>query len=164
MAQFWWQVDQFPEYARKFHEEIKMAGSETISFMTWQYEADTAPSFEQIAEVYGKTGAQLGVKVAPVGLAFQRSLRERPELNLLDGARPNQPGFYLTLCVLYATIFDQSPVGLPYRMQGIEKGSDVWFAFDLGTRDEKDWPMGEEDATFLQQVARETVQDYQAGK
>ena len=38
----------------------------------------------EVAQVYDKIGTELGVKVAPVGLAWQRSIEERPSLDLYD--------------------------------------------------------------------------------
>ena len=53
----------------------------------------------------------------------------------------NNYGNYLAACVLYATIFDRSPVGLSDRMLGM---------------------ISDEDAAFLQKVAWDTVTEYKA--
>ena len=47
-------------------------------------------------------GTELGVKVAPVALAWERSIEERPDLELYegDGVHPNIAGTYLTISVL----------------------------------------------------------------
>jgi hypothetical protein len=161
VAENWSVVDKFPEYARKFHEEIKKTGAETILYMTWPWGTLPTPSIEQIAEVYNKTGADLGVKVAPVGLAWQRSLQERPELELLgnDRVHPSPYGVYLALCVFYATIFERSPVGSTYRMADAPRLTYLSFVFwDMP----KGWQLTDEEAAFLQRVAWETVQEYQA--
>ena len=55
-----------------------------------------------------------------------------------DGELPSKYGDYLALCVVYATVTGNSPVGVPY------------YGF-----------LAEEEATILQQVAWETVIDYQ---
>ena len=85
--------------------------------MTWErpdsisYGVTTA----NLAAAYNAIGTELGAKVAPAGLAFALSLRERPDLLLYsqDG-HPTVYGTYLAACVLYGTIFGRSPVGNPY--------------------------------------------------
>jgi hypothetical protein len=107
----------FFEYAGKLNAEIKKAGAETILFMTWerpdsvQYGVTTA----NMSKRYFELGQNLGVKVAPVGLAFYRALQERPDLNLyISDGHPTPQGTYLAACVLYCIIFKQSPVGNSY--------------------------------------------------
>jgi hypothetical protein len=132
---------EFTEYARKFDQAIKQAGAETVFYMVYPYKDIDETTTEGIVAAYRKIGQDLGVKVAPVSLAFSRALKERPDLNLYapDGEHPNSAGIYLEACVLYATIFGRSPVGLT------------------------DWHISEKDAADLQRIAWETVRDYQAG-
>ena len=120
------------------------------------------PTLKDTADVYTKCGAELGVKVAPVGLAFERAIRERPALPLYvaDGAHANLRGLYLTLCVLYATLFERSPVGLAYRMDDVAAWSLEYALWGLGR--EHDWQLSAEEAAFLQRIAWETVGDYRA--
>ena len=60
---------------------------------------------------------ELNVSVAPVGLAWKRARRERPELDMYgrDDEHPSIHGVYLTTCTLYATLFGETPQGLNYR-------------------------------------------------
>ena len=101
---------------------------------------------DEIARIFTDLGAELDVPVAPIGLAWQRSVEARPDLELRsDLGLPLEPGKYLSMCVLYATIFDETPVGLSVE---------PWeFAVMLS----------EDDAAFLQRIAAETVEEYQAG-
>ena len=107
---------------REFDAEIRKSGAETILLMTWkrpdsvQYGITTA----SLATAYESIGAELGIKVAPAGLAFARSLQERPDLvlNSQDG-HPTMYGTYLAACVLYGTIFGKSPLGNPYADRSI---------------------------------------------
>ena len=75
----------------------------------------------------------------PAGLAFAKSIEQRPELNLYaaDKRHPSLAGTYLAACTIYAALFKKSPVGLKYTA-------------------------GLDDAigNHLQTVAWETVQDY----
>lgn len=148
-----YEEEKFYEYMRKFDEEIKNAGAQTVLYMPWEYEA--APGLpmttEDIAQVYANIGAELDVRVAPVGLAWKQSIQEQPDLKLFDydDVHPSIGGTYLTVCVLYAIIFGQSPVGLFYLPP-----ADGFLGWDLT----------EDDAAFLQRIAWETVVDYQAQK
>lgn len=76
--------------------------------------------------------------MAPVGTAWQNAVTQNPELNLwqMDGVHPTEGGSYLSACVFYALIFQQSPEGLTYRAG-----------------------LSEEMAYFLQSIAAETVLD-----
>lgn len=132
-------VQPFFEFARKFDAEIRAAGGRTVFFMAWPYERLNWITQEQIASAHQKIGRELGAPVAPVGLAFRRSLARRPELAMLGRDKEHETlhGSYLAACVIYATIFDRSPVGLDYAPSGIS----------------------EKDARFLQQIAWATVRD-----
>ena len=147
------QTEDFYEYAGKFNEEIKQSGAETVLNMTEG--SDPSVTTDDIAAIYSQAGADLGVKVAPVALAFQRSLQERPDLDVYDeNGRPTEHGYYLMMCVLYATIFDQNPDSLSYRMASAELPPEGVFFWEE--------EISEEDATFLRQVAWETVTEYRA--
>jgi hypothetical protein len=108
---------KFYQFARKFDQEIRSSGAQSILLMTWErsdsisYGVTTA----NLAAAYNAIGTELGAKVAPAGLAFALSLREKPDLLLYsqDG-HPTVYGTYLAACVLYGTIFGRSPVGNPY--------------------------------------------------
>jgi len=148
----------FYEYTRKYNDEIEKAGAETVLYMPWEWKtSSTQITTEDIAQAYNNIGAELGVKVAPAGLAWQRALQERPDLNLYDDdlIHPSIHGTYLTICVLYATIFGQSPIGVSYRPVDMLPEDDLLFS----TREK--WQMTDEEAAFLQRIAWETVADYQ---
>ncbi len=108
---------KFYQFAGEFDREIKGSGAQTILLMTWERPDSIrdGATTENLAKAYKATGANLRAKVAPVGLAFARSLKEKPDLLLCshDG-HPTVYGTYLAACVLYGTIFGQSPVGNLY--------------------------------------------------
>ena len=152
------EVADFLDSARKFHGEIEQAGAQTVLYTPQAEKRDPPGTTEKMAAAYDTAGAELGIKVAPVGLAFQRALRERPDLNLYadDRVHGNAYGFYLAMCVLYATIFDRSPVGLTYRLEDVAGYIPLqgWWNMPAG------WTMSEADAAFLQKVAWDTVTAY----
>lgn len=112
----------FYDFARKFDEEIRRSGAKTILLMTWErpdsrtFGVTTA----NLAAAYASLGKELRAKVAPAGLAFERSLRDKPDIALyVQDGHPTVEGTYLAACVLYRTIFELSPVGNPYSEKNI---------------------------------------------
>jgi hypothetical protein len=129
---------KFRRYARAFDMEIRRSGAQTILLMTWERpdSIDLGVTSANLAAAYNAAGKELGAMVAPAGVAFARSLRERPELALYgqDG-HPTRDGTYLAACVLYAVMFGQSPIDNTY-----------W-----------DATVSADTAAYLQRIAAETV-------
>ena len=130
----------FFEYASLFNKEIQETGSKAVLFMAWPYERLNWISMDQIAEAHQFIGKKLGVPVAPVGLAFMNSLKERPSLAMLGKDKEHETihGSYLAVSVIYATIYGKSPVGATYTPTGISA----------------------EEAEFLQKIAWKTVKTW----
>lgn len=137
-------VDYFRQYARLFVEEVRKHNGRPVLFMAWAYERLGWISMQQIAEAHRRLAKEMNVDVAPVGLAWQRSIAERPRLDMYDTDRehPSISGTYLATCVVYATLYGANPTGFKYVAPGITP----------------------EVAGFLQRTAWQTVQDYAAGK
>ena len=134
-------VSYFQEYARRFVLEIRKAKSRPILLMAWYYPRLGWISTAEIARAHRDIAKELNVEVAPVGLAWQRAIRKRPDLDLYvsDREHPSIYGTYLATCVVYATLFGKSPAGLGYTASG----------------------MSGDDASFLQQIAWETCQKWE---
>jgi hypothetical protein len=163
IALHWSGLDKFYEYAGKFDQEIEKIGAQTVLYMPFEYKKKIDPPLtaEDYAGVYGELGTELGDNVAPAALAWQRSMQERPDLELYtrDG-HGNLHGTYLTLCVLYATIFERSPVGLAYHYD-VSAGS-VEFNMRKAMEGWEDWKtITDDEAAFLQRIAWETVEEYE---
>jgi hypothetical protein len=135
-------IAPFVEYARLFDEEITDAGAATVFFMTWPNERLDWVDLDGIVEAHRQVETELGAKIAPVGVAMENALAERPDLAMLglDMKHASSAGTYLAAATIYATLFDRSPEGLDYAVY-----------------------ITPEDAAFLQRIAWETVQDWQAG-
>jgi thiol-disulfide isomerase/thioredoxin len=129
---------QFHEYAKKHADTVRKHGARPVFFMSWAY-ADAPEMTAQLAEAYTQAGNANGALVIPAGLAFARSVGQRPQLNLYaaDKRHPSMLGTYLAAVTTYATLYRKSPIGLPYTA-GIDEPT----------------------ARFLQGVAWETVSDY----
>lgn len=113
---------KFREYVKDFDQEIRRGGATTVLLMTWERPDSVGygVTTQDLAAAYRAVGTELGVKVAPVGLAFASALRERPDVVLYsqDG-HPTMYGTYLAACVLYGTILGRSPVGIEYADSSI---------------------------------------------
>lgn len=129
---------QFFEYAKKHSDTVRKHGAKPVLFMSWAY-ADAPEMTAGLAEAYTKAGNDNDALVIPAGLAFARSVQQRPALNLYaaDKRHPSMFGTYLAAATTYAAVFKTSPVGNAYTA-GIDEPT----------------------ARFLQQVAWDSVNDY----
>jgi hypothetical protein len=107
----------FDQYVRSFDMEIGLSGARTVLLMTWERPDSVAygVTTASLAAAYTGIGTELRATVAPAGLAFATSRRERPDIVLYsqDG-HPTAEGTYLAACVLFAALFGRSPVGNPF--------------------------------------------------
>jgi hypothetical protein len=128
----------FDEYAGRNVESIRRNGAEPMFFMSWAYK-DKPDMTAPLAEKYTKAGNVHKALVVPAGLAFARSVAQRPDIDLYidDKRHPSLGGTYLAACVTYQCLFGKSAEGLAWRAE-----------------------LDAETAAFLQRAARETVEDY----
>jgi hypothetical protein len=108
--------------ARSLVAAIRTAGATPVLLETWAHRdgwpengLDYGAMQAAIDEGYTTIGRELSVGVAPVGEAWQTTLRQHPTIALWqeDGSHPSIAGTYLAACVLYVRIFNASPVGIP---------------------------------------------------
>jgi hypothetical protein len=128
----------FTDYARKNSDIVRAKGARPVFFMSWAY-ADKPEMTAPLAEAYTIAGNANNALVIPAGLAFAKAISKQPELNLYapDKRHPSLAGTYLATCVVFAALTGRSPVGSSY-LAGIDAPT----------------------ATFLQNVAWDTVQEY----
>jgi hypothetical protein len=133
-------VADFREYARKFVDDIRKSGARPVLLMAWAYKRLGWISMAQIAEAHRDAAKELSVDVAPVGLAWEKATKQRPDLDLfnVDREHPSIYGTYLATTVIYATVYGVDPTNLDYLPRGISA----------------------EAGRFLRQMAWETVQEY----
>ncbi|WP_269537805.1 DUF4886 domain-containing protein [Cerasicoccus fimbriatus] len=122
---------EFDEYGEKLIALVKESGSEPVLYMTWA-RANLPQDQAVITEAYSSLGKREGVKVAPVGIAFENWINAHPNvaLHIQDNSHPTMEGSYLAACVIYATITGKSPVGLPNIIEGanwVTKGNHLAF-------------------------------------
>jgi len=110
-------TDQFfHPFAVKWADEVHRVGAEPLFYMTWARER--LPQDQAfISDAYLRAARETKSSVAPVGVAWERVRRIFPSIELYDsdGSHPSPAGTYLAACVIYATLFHQSPEGLPSK-------------------------------------------------
>ena len=107
---------------REFTARIRALKAEPVLFLTWGRRdglpesgfPDFASMQEQLTAGYLGIADELDDRVAPVGVAWQTGVSRDTTLALwdTDGSHPSVLGTYLAACVLYATLFHASPIGL----------------------------------------------------
>ena len=132
----------FKKYAKIHSKDIRKTGAEPLFMMTWAYK-DRPEMTQQLADATIKVANENNAMVVPVGLAFAKSLAERPDLamTIADNRHPTAAGTYLEAAVLYATLLKKSPEGATFY-GACEK------------------PLKEADAKHLQSVAWRTVKEF----
>jgi len=103
------------EFADSLGNLARSSGSIPALFMTWARMNDPA-MIRDLDAAYSYAASLSDALVAPAGRAFQCSSVDSPEILLYepDGSHPNAHGTYLAVCVLYAFIWEDSPVGVEY--------------------------------------------------
>lgn len=115
--------------ARTLDSMIREANGESVFLMTWAYKEgysfnllglelkNTREEMQtKMAQNYMSIANELDTMLAPAGIAFMRCAASYPEIELWDEDmnHPSPAGTYLTACVLYKVLYDQSPEGLGY--------------------------------------------------
>ena len=134
--------------ARLMDAEIQKKGAKTVFFETWAPKGDVKTQ-SAISEAYAKLAKELRAMVAPAGAAWQLVLKKNPKLELYDpdGRHPNAAGSYLAACVLYATLYGKSPLGLVSSVRTPRRGTAEPMLVELS----------KEDAAAIQQSVAKTL-------
>jgi hypothetical protein len=129
-------AESFLRYARLLESAVDRYDARTVFYMSWPHIEFSKVKLRDIVRAHRTISQELEADVAPVAVAMNRARRARPDLELLDedGIHANWAGSYLASAVIYATLFERSPLGLGYT-----------------------FGVSDDDAAFLQQVAWDTV-------
>ena len=95
-----------------------------------------------ISDTYSHAGREAEAEVIPVGLAFERSYKERPNFSLhmaFDGTHPNLRGTFLGAYVTFFTLYGEAVDTLDYDYFGRISADEI---------------------VYLQRIAKETVVDF----
>jgi len=120
----------FRNVVLEMSELIRSRGAEPILWMTWPYAGEPAMT-SQLFNAYTAVATEAGVRMIPVGLAFDRVNKSHPDINLYSRdvhkfnesgqvyykkaiKHPSLAGTYLSACVFYAFLYEQTPVNSLY--------------------------------------------------
>ena len=127
----------FAKIAKEHIKRIKANGSEAALYMIHAY-VEPHQSFDPnlirvIEKMYVTAGNKNQTLVIPVGLAFENAYKQQPGITLhhLDGTHPALLGTYLAACTVFASVFNESPVGLNYDYNGLVDPSDKLFLQEI---------------------------------
>lgn len=117
----------FSYYAGLFKTEADRVGAVTVLFSTWArpvgdpYYKDPSsggsPAEMQtlLNSAYASLAQNLDVRLASVGLAWEKSHRDAADIKLLDGTQhPSMAGTYLAAAVLFRTLFSTEAASSTY--------------------------------------------------
>jgi hypothetical protein len=109
-------VEGFHQAVRQFVPEIKQSGAKAVLMLTPSYR-DAPEEQGALNYAYFEIAREVGASVAPVGIAYQRARAgSQGDLWWWDGIHPSNRGSYLTACVLYASVTNESPIGLTAKV------------------------------------------------
>jgi hypothetical protein len=118
-------------FAIRLDSIIKSYGQTTVFFVTWGRESGgeqcinlyCSPVFvnyfhmqDSLTSSYRMISDSTGALLAPAGEAWRTAKTLIPSIDLwdTDGSHPSLKGSYLSACLFYKKLFNQSPVGLSY--------------------------------------------------
>jgi hypothetical protein len=106
----------------RFAVEVRQSGARLALYLTWAREANPATQ-DALSRTYQDAALAAGAIVIPVGEAWRAARTDQSVSDALkatksslfepDGSHPSPIGTYLAACVVYAFLYDRSPVGLP---------------------------------------------------
>lgn len=136
----------FIETAKRYSDKVRAVGAQPMLYMTHAY-VPPHPRIDKnmiglVRDTYAEAGLAANADVVPVGLAYARSYKERPDFSLhadFDGTHPNLQGTYLGAFVVYLSLYGDDFEGLDYDYYG---------------------RLPKEETLYLQRIAEETVRAF----
>lgn len=135
-------VDLFKKSLKSHIETVRASGSVPVVVVTWARQHKMEQT-RTLADSIISAANENNAIALPVGLAFEESLRERPDLILhqKDRSHPTAAGSYLYGAMVYSLLYKRSPEGMAF----------------LG---ECEKPLKPENAAHLQKVAWKVMQEF----
>jgi hypothetical protein len=102
------------QYAQKFDSVARISGARSALYMVWPT-VDRPGDFERASESYRLAAAAVDGLLFPVGDAWREAARpdETIPLYASDGLHPTVAGSYLAALVMFAVLYQKTPLGLP---------------------------------------------------
>lgn len=107
----------FQTWARAEGHSMYQSGNLTPAGMTEKSRSGYAATRDRIIKIF----PDCPVRIAPVGTAFALALKNNPEINLYssDLHHASAHGSYLAALVIYATLYQDNPVGAVNEFTGL---------------------------------------------
>ena len=111
------------KYTQHFTDEIRRVGARPALYMVWPA-ADRRNDFDRVRESYRLAALKAGGILVPAGEALRETEKKETGLSFFasDGFHPSVVGSYLVALVFYERLFQQTPAGLPARLEAIGPG------------------------------------------
>lgn len=118
------------QWTGNFATEIRKVDAQPGLYMVWP-QSDRQFDFQDVITSYTLAAADVDGTLFPVGSAWLAVWKRDPSVALYsaDGLHPSIEGSYLAAAVMYAKLYEKSPVGLPARLRlrsgatvSVEKG------------------------------------------
>jgi hypothetical protein len=119
------------QWTAAFAVEIRKVNAQPGLYMVWP-QSDRQFDFQNVITSYTLAAADVNGTLFPVGAAWLAVWKRDPAVQLYspDGLHPTIAGSYLAAAVIYAKLYDKSPVGLPATLR-LSSGATVSVTKDL---------------------------------
>jgi hypothetical protein len=138
-------------YGKLLAEAAQNEGARIYLYLTWARENN--PLMQPgLDETYSALAKATGATIIPVGPAWRLALQLRPGIQLfeLDGSHPSPLGSYLSACVFFGVLTEESPLGLPNQLLTTDReGQPLYLNI-----------VHPDDALFCQLVAAEAIRNF----
>ena len=105
---------EFVRYSKLFCDLVHQGGARPVFYLTWARLA-TPEKQTDLNKAYCKASIDNNAGVVPVGIAWDRIRKERPDLEpklyIDDGHHPTPIGSYISGCVFFASLTGVNPEG-----------------------------------------------------
>lgn len=114
------------QWTRKFAPKIRAAGAKPALYMVWP-SPDRIAYYDDVREAYSLAAKDVDGMFIPAGEALRAAQRRNVKARLLsyDDFHPSEAGTYTAALSIYGMIFQQSPVGLPAKVSGVNLSPEV---------------------------------------
>lgn len=112
--------ESFLRHAQRLISEVRAVNAQPFLLLTWRQRQAAADEQDRLTHAYAQATEASGAALIPVGLAWERARRERPDLELYasDGSHPSSTGTYLMARAVLATIAGRHIDVATFHVQG----------------------------------------------
>lgn len=155
-----------PLFAQAIHKDrpkakilIYMTESTSVTFGAPTSQPVPAVDLPKLQQAYAAAAAKAKATLVPASWAWMRAMREKAPAEQwfwkTNDGHPSVRRQYLTACMMYAAIYESSPVGLSLRQISVMAKDANPFVAPAQTE-----TLSEADARYMQQIAWEAVRDH----